>query len=162
MSDFCFVITGCTAGLGLSLLERLICEYPSCHFITICRNKSKAERVFKDLIEKIKKTDGRLDGRWRLRIFWFPERSELSNFNLLYILVVVGDNGDLKSIQSAASEILKLTNQIDALYLNAGTMGSCKLDWTKICKAFVCLQFIRILVDATSFLQFSTDLTKDG
>ena len=63
MSDYCFVITGCTAGLGLALLERLISEYPSSHFIAICRNKSKTERVFKDLIEKLKKTDGRFDGK---------------------------------------------------------------------------------------------------
>ena len=76
--------------------------------------------------------------------------------------MVVGDNGDLKSIQSAANEIKKLTNQIDALYLNAGTMGNCKLAWKKIFVAFCCLQFIRILVDATSFLEFSRDSTKDG
>ena len=63
MSDYCFVITGCTAGLGLALLERLISEYPSSHFIAICRNKPKAERVFKNLIERLKKTDGRLDGK---------------------------------------------------------------------------------------------------
>jgi len=137
MSDYCFVITGCTAGLGLALLERLISEYPSSHFIAICRNKPKAERVFKNLIERLKKTDGRLD-------------------------VVVGDNGDLKTIQSAAAEIQKLTNQIDALYLNAGTMGNCRLDWKKILVAFCTLQFIRILVDATSFLEFSRDSTKDG
>ena len=78
------------------------------------------------------------------------------------ISVVVGDNGNLKSIQSAATEIKKLTNQIDALYLNAGTMGNCKLDWKKIAKAFCFLQIIRILVDATSFLEFSRDSTKDG
>ena len=78
------------------------------------------------------------------------------------ILVVVGDNGDLKTIQSAAVEIQKLTNQIDALYLNAGTMGNCRLDWKKILVAFCTLQFIRILVDATSFLEFSRDSTKDG
>merc|ERR1711917_87584 len=123
MSDYCFVITGCTAGLGLALLERLISEYPSGHFIAICRNKPKAERVFKNLIEQLKKSDGRLD-------------------------VVVGDNGDLKSIQSAATEIQKLTNQIDALYLNAGTMGNCRLDWKKIVVAFCTFQFIRILVDS--------------
>lgn len=63
MSDYCFVITGCTAGLGLALLERLISEYPSSHFIAICRNKPKAERVFKNLIEQLKKSDGRLDGK---------------------------------------------------------------------------------------------------
>jgi len=69
MSDYCFVITGCTAGLGLALLERLISEYPSSHFIAICRNKPKAERVFKNLIEQLKKTDGRLDGKSIPRIF---------------------------------------------------------------------------------------------
>ena len=78
------------------------------------------------------------------------------------ISVVVGDNGDLKSIKSAAIEIQKLTNQIDALYLNAGTMGNCRLDWKKIAVAFCTFQFIRILVDATSFLEFSRDSTKDG
>ena len=71
MSDYCFVITGCTAGLGLALLERLISEYPSSHFIAICRNKPKAERVFKKLIEQLKKTDGRLDGKSIPRILIF-------------------------------------------------------------------------------------------
>ena len=169
MSDYCFVITGCTAGLGLALLERLISEYPSSHFIAICRNKPKAERVFKDLIEKLKKTDGRFDGKSihrkidpenplknKIPKAWIPRKfSRIS-------LVVVGDNGDLKSIQSAATEIQKLTNQIDALYLNAGTMGDCKLAWKKIFVAFCCLQIIRILVDATSFLEFSRDSTNDG
>ena len=58
----CIVLTGCTAGLGFALLDRLVENYPSSHFITICRNKEKAERVFKPLVEKMKKFDGRLDG----------------------------------------------------------------------------------------------------
>ena len=74
MSDYCFVITGCTAGLGLALLERLISEYPSSHFIAICRNKPKAERVFENLIEQLKKTDGRFDGKLIPRIISLSKR----------------------------------------------------------------------------------------
>ena len=74
MSDYCFVITGCTAGLGLALLERLISEYPSSHFIAICRNKPKAERVFENLIEQLKKTDGRFDGKLIVRKIGLSKR----------------------------------------------------------------------------------------
>ena len=60
-SEICFLLTGCTAGLGLALLERLVDQYPESHFIAICRNSKKANLNFSKIIQKLKKHEGRLD-----------------------------------------------------------------------------------------------------
>ena len=63
MVEYCFVLTGCTGGLGLALLERLVGTYPGSHFITICRNEAKALNKFEKITEILKKGDGRLDSK---------------------------------------------------------------------------------------------------
>lgn len=54
------VLTGCTAGLGLALLKKLISKEPESKYVIICRNIKKAEIVFKNEIERMKKTEGSL------------------------------------------------------------------------------------------------------
>jgi hypothetical protein len=65
----CFVLTGCTDGMGFALLKKLISSYPDSQFITICRNVRKAEIVFKELIYTAKISNGSINSKFSEECF---------------------------------------------------------------------------------------------
>lgn len=57
------LLTGCTAGLGLTLLKDLVSQEPETNFVVICRNIKKAENVLEKEIESMKKSDGSITSK---------------------------------------------------------------------------------------------------
>ena len=78
-----FLLTGCTAGLGLALVKKLVFDYPTGHFIVVCRNEQKGHHVLEEQAKILKKNDGNLTGKFccdlqgRLFIAGTPSRSYL-------------------------------------------------------------------------------------
>ena len=58
-----FLLTGCTAGLGLALVKKLVADYPNGHFIVVCRNVQKGNHVLEEQARILKKNDGNLTGK---------------------------------------------------------------------------------------------------
>ena len=76
-------------------------------------------------------------------------------FYKMHNLVVYGDHAKMSSLFAAAKEIKSLTDHIDALFLNAGTMGKCRLNYFRYVVAFLTFKVLASLTcDATkvSFL----------
>lgn len=60
----CYVLTGATAGLGLTLIERLVNLESNGHFIVIARNIEKAQKNFIHIEAKLKLNGGKLSGNF--------------------------------------------------------------------------------------------------
>ena len=75
---------------------------------------------------------------------------------------MIGDHAKLDTMFVAAKQVKKLTNRLDCVYLNAGTMGKCELDWKKMLIGFCRFQWLQILSDAPKFLKYYEDKTSDG
>ena len=73
----CFVVTGCTAGLGLELISNLVSIYPNGHYIIICRNINKANSLLSNEFDLIKKADGTVNGRTINLSFGFRPKTPL-------------------------------------------------------------------------------------
>ena len=74
----------------------------------------------------------------------------LKIFNKKSYLVVYGDHAKMSSLFKAANEIKSLTDHIDALFLNAGTMGKCRLNYFRYIVAFLTFKVLASLTcDAT-------------
>ena len=52
------VFTGCTAGLGLELVKHLVQQQPADNFVVLCRNQTKAMKVFGEVQALVKQNDG--------------------------------------------------------------------------------------------------------
>ena len=59
----CIVITGATAGLGLTLLQRLVDQEPIAHYIIIARDIHKAQRNFVNIEARLKLKGGKINGK---------------------------------------------------------------------------------------------------
>jgi len=133
-----FLLTGCTAGLGLALVKKLVADYPNGHFIVVCRNVQKGNHVLEEQARILKKNDGNLT-------------------------VIHGDNSDLASIFSCCSKVKNAVEKIDGIFFNAGTMGDCSLDLSAL--AWSCLTLWKMpyrLATGEGLLRYENRSTKDG
>ena len=126
------VLTGATAGLGLKLLERLVKQEPAKHYVVLARDLPKARRNFVQIEARLKLNGGSID-------------------------VVYADHANMGSLFVAAEEVKQLTDHIDALFLNAGTMGKCSLNYFRQTIAFLRLRvFAALTCDATMVILLLT------
>lgn len=132
------VLTGATAGLGLTLLNRLVDQEPTRHYIVIARDLAKARRNFVQIEARLKLNGGKLD-------------------------IVYGDHAKMGTLFAAADEVKLKTEEIDALFLNAGTMGKCSLNYLRQAMAFLTFRvFAALTCDATLNVDFQPQTTEDG
>jgi len=132
------VFTGCTAGLGLELVKHLVNQQPSENFVVLVRNQAKAQKVFAELQALVKQNDG--------------------SFH-----IIRGDNSDLSSIKSAALAISELTKEVDCLFMNAGTMGSCSLDLGNVIRSLVApWELPYRFATGDGLIKYSSSKTPDG
>ena len=119
------VLTGATTGLGLTLLNRLVEQEPTRHYIVIARDLANERSNFVQIEARLKLNGGKLD-------------------------TVYGDLAKMSSLFAAAEEVKLKTDHIDALFLNAGTMGKCSLNYYRQAMAFLTFRFFAALTcDAT-------------
>lgn len=145
------VFTGCTAGLGLELVKHLVNQQPCDNFVVLCRNQAKAQNVFAELQALVKQNDGSFHSKFVL-FFCFK-----------VCLVISGDNSDLSSIKSAASEISELTKKVDCLFMNAGTMGSCSLDLGNVMRSLLApWELPYRFATGDGLIKYSSGKTLDG
>ncbi len=79
------------------------------------------------------------------------------------IVVIHGDNSDLASIFSCCSKVKNVTEKIDGIFFNAGTMGDCSLDFGAL--AWSCLKLWQLpyrLATGEGLLRYENRSTKDG
>lgn len=78
-------------------------------------------------------------------------------------LVISGDNSDLSSIKSAASEISELTKKVDCLFMNAGTMGTCSLDLGNVMRSLLApWELPYRFATGDGLIKYSSGKTSDG
>ncbi|XP_060608252.1 3-keto-steroid reductase/17-beta-hydroxysteroid dehydrogenase 7-like [Ruditapes philippinarum] len=123
-----------TAGVGLSVADRLLSEHECIHVCLACRNKGRAENA-------------------RTRLMRRHPDSDIS--------IVIVDTSSVESVIRASEEIRNKFTRLDYIYLNAGIMKVSSINWSKIIAIFSS-EGVRILSTGWGVLNHINETTPEG